>query len=369
MLTRRRLLAATALTSGVAAARAATPQPGVVFLNPGSPSPAPSGPMARAAADYMTLAASQLGMRFEILSAAHDHLKMIDHAREVAARPRAAAPHYVIVVNDKMAAPALLEALEPSPARVFVIHSDVTDEQRSTLGNERERYPRWIGSAVPDNTRGVSRLAAALHRELGDRPISAVGITGPNSTPVSNERAQGLADYVAGVRGGRLEQLVYSDWSEADGERKAQVLLARYPQTNLIWAANDEMALGALKAARARGSAAVVGGMGGFDRALRSIGDEGGLSATLAGHHLIGAWALVMLYDHANGIDFAADGGLRRRLDYLHVVTRANLRDYERAFSERERPIDFRRYSKAHNPKVTRYDFGLAALLSGSTTS
>lgn len=366
MPTRRCLLTA-ALASGFATGAAPPRMPSVVFLNPGSPNPAPTGPMARAAVDYMALAASQLGMHLEVQNASHDHLKMIDHAREVAARPRTAAPDYVIIVNDKMAGPALLEALEPSPARVFVIHSDMTDEQRSTLGNERERYVRWIGSAVPDNTRGVFRLAAVLHRELGERPISAIGITGPNSTPVSNERAQGLADYLAGVRGARLEQLVYSDWSEADGERKAQVLLARYPQTNLIWAANDEMALGALKAARARGFKAVVGGMGGFGRALHSLAEDGGLTATLAGHHLVGAWAMVMLYDHANGIDFAADGGLRRRLDNLHVVTRANLRDYEQAFSERERPIDFRRYSKVHNPKVTRYDFGLAALLSGST--
>jgi len=308
----------------------------------------------------MALAAGQLGMRLEILHARHDHLLMIRHAQDIAAR--AEPPDYVIIVNDKLAAPAMLAALDPSPTRVFVIHSDVTDEQRGTVGNERERHARWIGSAMPDNTRGVFRLAAALHRELGQRPIRALGITGPSSTPVSNERARGLSDYVASAAGARLEQLVYSDWSEADGERKAQILLARYPEANLLWAANDEMALGALKAVRDRGVQAVVAGMGGFSRALQSIA-EGGLAATLTGHHLIGAWALVMLYDHANGIDFAADGGLRRRLDYLHVVTKANLRDYENAFSERERPIDFRRFSKAHHPDIKRYDFGLSTLL------
>jgi ABC-type sugar transport system substrate-binding protein len=259
----------------------------------------------------------------------------------------------------------MLEALAPSPARLFVIHSDVTDEQRRDTGNERERYPRWIGSATPDNTRGVFRLAQALHDALGGRPIRALGITGPPSTPVSNERAQGLKDYVAGVPGARLEQLVYSDWSEADGQRKAWVLLARYPEANLIWTANDEMAMGALQAASGHGAKVVVGGMGGWARALRSIAD-GGLTATLTGHHLIGAWALVMLYDHANGIDFASDGGVRRKLDYLHVVTRANLREYENTFAEHERPIDFRRYSKAHRPQLAHYDFSFAPLLARS---
>jgi len=354
MHTRRAVLAAPVLIG--LSAKAAARAPSVVFLDPGSPNAQASGPMSRVAADFMMMAAAQLGMRLEVLHSLHDHLLMIRQAQTIAAR--AEAPDYVILVNDKLAAPAMLAALASSPARLFVIHSDVTDEQRASIGNERERYARWIGSAVPDNTRGVFRLARALHGALGEAPIRALGITGPASTPVSNERAAGLADYVAGVPGARLEQLAYGDWSEADGERKAQVLLARYPQANLIWAANDEMAMGALRAQRARGGPGVVGGMGGWTRALSSIAD-GGLVATLVGHHLIGAWALVMLCDHANGIDFAADGGVRRKLDYLHVVTRANVRDYEKTFGESERPIDFRRYSKAHRPQLAQYDFSL----------
>ena len=319
--------------------------------------------MSRAAVDFMAIAAAQLGMYLEVLHSQHDHLLMIRQAQAVAARRQP--PDYVILVNDKSAAPLMFAALADSPARVFVIHSDVTDEQRRSIGNERERHARWIGSAVPDNTRGVFRLVRALHAALGEKPIRALGITGPPSAPVSNERSEGLASYIASVPGARLEQLVYGDWSEADGERKTQVLLARYPQANLVWAANDEMAMGALHATRERGAQLIVGGMGGWARALRSIADKG-LTATLTGHHLIGAWALVMLYDHANGIDFASDGGVRRKLDYLHVVTPSNLRDYERAFSEHERPIDFRRYSKAHRPQLARYDFGFAQLLTRS---
>jgi ABC-type sugar transport system substrate-binding protein len=364
MLSRRIFIAtAAAATAAIVPARAAQRMPHVVFLDPGSPAPQASGPMSRAAVDFMTIAAAQLGIKLEVLHANHDHLLMIRHAQAVAAR--VGSPDYVVLVNDKMAAPAMFDALAPSPARLFVIHSDVTDEQRRDTGNERERYPRWIGSAAPDNTRGVFRLAQALHNALGARPIRALGITGPHSTPVSNERARGLTDYVASVPGARLEQLVYGDWSELDGHRKAWVLLARYPEANLVWAANDEMAMGALQAANGHNASVVAGGMGGWTRALRSIADDG-LTATLTGHHLIGAWALVMLYDHANGIDFASDGGVRRKLDYLHVVTRANLREYENTFGERERPIDFRRYSKVYRPQLAHYDFSFAPLLARS---
>ena len=358
-----RRIAIAAMAASCLPARAAQRTPQVVFLDPGSPSSGVSGTMSRAAVDFMNIAAAQLGMQLEVIHSNHDHLLMIRQAQTIAARDQP--PDYVIMVNDKLAAPVMFAALANSPAQLFVIHSDVTDEQRRSIGNERERYPRWIGSASPDNTRGVFRLARTLHAALGEKPIHALGITGPPSAPVSNERSEGLANYIASVPGARLEQLVYGDWSEVDGERKAQVLLARYPQANLIWAANDEMAMGALQATRERGAPLVVGGMGGWGRALRSIAD-GGLAATLVGHHLIGAWALVMLCDHAHGIDFASDGGMRRKLDYLHVVTPANLRDYERAFSEQERPIDFRRYSKAHRPQLAHYDFGFAQLLARS---
>ena len=34
----------------------------------------------------------------------------------------------------------------------------------------------------------------------------------------------------------------------------------------------------------------------------------GELSALAGGHFMAGAWALVMLYDYAHGVDFASEG-------------------------------------------------------------
>jgi hypothetical protein len=153
MLTRRFLLAAAA-ASGFRA-RAAADVPRVVFLDPASPNVAPSGPMARAANDFMALAARQLGIQFEMLHAQHDHLLMIRHAETVAARTNP--PDYVMLVNDKLAAPAMLAALDKCTARVFVIHSDVTDEQRSTGNLASGPSGRWASPArarLPRRTSG-----------------------------------------------------------------------------------------------------------------------------------------------------------------------------------------------------------------------
>lgn len=308
----------------------------------------------------MGAASAALGVDLQIVYAERDHLTMLSQAEDLAAR--ADAPDYVVIVNEKSAGPQLLETLARSPAKVFVIHNDITAEQRRTTGNERERYPRWIGSAVPDNARGGWRLMEELYRQTPGREPLILGITGDPATPVSHERAQGVADYVAQAGRGRILQLANGDWSYADGERKADVLLARYPEANLMWAANDSMALGALRAAKARSAAVRVGGMGGWPDAIESLA-AGELAATAAGHYLIGAWAIVLLHDHYRGADFAPRGGAAQKLDYLVVVNRERVAHYDRGLFQDAAAIDYRSYSRALRPRSGGYDFRIDKLL------
>lgn len=333
--------------------------PRVVFLNPGEPVERGTGPQWRLTSRYMLLAARALGLELEVLYAERDHLLMLRQAEQVA--QSGSPPDYIVIVNEKSTAPQMLEMLARSPARVMLIHNDLTAEQRRGSGNERERHANWIGSVVSDNSRGGWRLMEALYGQLAEREPQILGITGDPATPVTHERAQGVQDFVDRAGRGRLLQLVHGDWSYADGEQKARVLLARYPQANLIWAANDSMALGALRAVPP-GSAVRVGGMGGFPDALASIA-AGALAASVAGHYLIGAWAMVLLHDHHRGADFAARGGAVQKLDYLYVVDRERVGRYEQLLMRTPETIDFRTFSKVLNPKGGGYDFRLDTLL------
>ena len=87
-------------------------------------------------------------MRLEVLWAERDHLLMLRQAKEVARR--AEAPDYIVIVNEKLAAQQMLRTLERSPAKVFLIHNDLTPEQRREIGNERERIGNWIGTATTE---------------------------------------------------------------------------------------------------------------------------------------------------------------------------------------------------------------------------
>jgi ABC-type sugar transport system substrate-binding protein len=344
----------------IAGPAAAQPAPRVVFLNPGEPVERGTGPYWRMVAQFMAAAAKTFGMQLEVLYAERDHLLMLRQAEEVARR--ADAPDYVVIVNEKAAAQQMLKTLERSPAKVFLIHNDLTPEQRREIGNERQQVRNWIGTATTDGARGGYLLMEDLYRQLGRREARVIGITGDRNTPVSLERAEGVKDYVAHVGRGRIDQLAFGDWSYADGEQKARVLLARYPDTTIIWASNDSMALGALRAVKARGASVLVGGMGGWGDALVSVA-EGGLAATAVGHYLIGAWAIVMLHDYHRGHDFAAHGGLNQKLDYLFVVNRDNVAHYDQAFFQRGDALDFGIYSMARHPRPGGYDFRVAHLI------
>jgi ABC-type sugar transport system substrate-binding protein len=365
---RRRLLCTGVQASALALARPLRAQsaPRVVFLNPGESVERGTGPLWRTITRFMDVAAKALGLQLEVLYAERDHLLMLRQAEALA--QRASAPDYVVIVNEKMAGRQMLETLAKSPSRVFVIHNDLTAEQRREIGNEREQFRQWIGSAVPDNARGGYRLMEALYRQLGRPEPRIIGITGDPHTPVSLERAQGVQAYVDQARRGRTLQLAHGDWSYADGEHKASVLLARYPDANLIWAANDSMALGALRAVVARAAAVRVGGMGGWPDALESIA-SGGLAATVAGHYLIGAWAMVMLHDYHRGRDFAEHGGAAQKLDYLYVVDRTSVSRYDQALFRQADALDFKSYSRALRPRSRGYDFRLDRLVHKARTS
>lgn len=337
--------------------------PRIVFLNPGEEVEHGTGRHWQLVSRFMASTAERLGMQLEVLYAERDHLLMLRQAEAIAARSDP--PDYVVIVNEKMAAQHMLLALMRSPAKILLIHNDLTDAQRAQIGSERGAIGNWIGTVTADAFRGSFRLMDYLFHLIGERPARAIGITGDPLTPVSKERALGLADALLRRGQDRLEQLVFGDWSFADGLEKTRVLLARYPDTNIVWAANDSMTLGALSAVRERRAPVVVGGLGAPPEAVASV-VQGDLSAIVAGDQFIGACAIVTLYDYHHGVDFALPNGPRMKLDYLTVLTRENASRYARIVFGRNSTPDFSIFSR-YRRRSTEYDFNLQIVLDSAS--
>lgn len=132
----------------------------------------------------------------------------------------------------------------------------------------QERMTRAVSRSLAGTPCAPGTLVEYLYSRLRGEEPRLIGITGDPETPVARERAEGAEKYVTEAGRGGIYQVVYGDWTYADGGQKAAFLLARYPDTNIIWSANDSMAMGALRAVQARGARVHVGGGGGWPDAL-----------------------------------------------------------------------------------------------------
>jgi len=325
----------------------------VTFLNPGS---AKDIGVWHLVSNFMQAAADDLNITLEVLYADRNHIKMIGLAKRVAGRSKVS--DYVIMVNEKIAGKEMLLFFENTGSKIFFIHNGLTDKQRKDIGNERVNIKNWIGTIVTDEYQAGYKLIKGLYH-YAKTPPKILGITGTKATPVSLIRLQGVEDYILESGRGKHIQVVYGRWSYEDGRQKALALLNRHQDINMIWAANDSMALGAYDATKEVSSdiQIPVGGMGGFSNALESI-KKGGLKMSVGGHSMIGAWALVMIYDYHSGLDFVKDIGTSSKVDHTTVIdTAQKATQFADIVLNRPQQIDFRKFSKNANPNLAKYNF------------
>jgi len=96
----------------------------------------------------------------------------------------------------------------------------------------------------------AAAAAAVAHLlALGHRRIAHIG--GPPGNVLTAQRVRGWRKALAGT--GIEEPPVFGDFTMASGEAAMRVLLARTPRPTAVFCANDEMAIGAMKAAREAG--------------------------------------------------------------------------------------------------------------------
>ena len=77
---------------------------------------------------------------------------------------------------------------------------------------------------------------------------------------------------------------------------------------------------------------------------------------------MAGAWSLVMLYDHARGIDFAQEG-TELEFPMFVLLDNENIPAFEARFGQLQSRADYKAFSKFNNPQLKKYDFDIKRLL------
>ena len=298
----------------------------------------------------------------------------LELAREIANRPEAQRPQYVIVVNEGAAGPELLRILADK-TRVFMAYSGITQPADvAAAGAPRQKFPQWIGSLEPKASEAGYLTAKALISQArtqglkaADGKIHLLAIAGDRSTTTSVQRNLGMRQAVEEARDVVIDQEVTAQFSRPKAQEMAEQLFLRFPEARAVWAGSDQMAFGAMQALQARGGApgkdVLFAGINTSREALEAV-KSGRLSALAGGHFVLGAFALVMVHDHHKGVDFAQDEGvaLETSMFVLFSPREADL-FLARYGQDRFDAIDFRRFSKVHTPRLKRYDFSFRQLL------
>jgi len=328
-----------------------------------------NNPWRRHVVGTMHAASKDLGIELSVHPVGHWPGEILERARQVTTGPRR--PDYLLVSIHRGIGTRLLELSRETGVPVFVINSGLVPRDVERFGGPRRHFPLWLGQMLPDEEQAGEMLARLLleaasraHRVPPGAPLGLVALEGQLGDTSALRRTEGLRQGVAGWEGAVLLQSVSASWAPDVALRKTALLLRRYPELQALWAANDDMALGAVRAleeaGRRPGEDVLVGGIDWAPLALQAV-REGRLVTTLGGHFLEGAWALVLLHDHHHGRDFASAG-----LDWrtaMVPITRGNVDVFLRFLGEGDwESLDFRAFSRVANPALKHYDFSLRAL-------
>ncbi|MHC5068479.1 MAG: ABC transporter substrate-binding protein [Planctomycetota bacterium] len=278
----------------------------------------------------------------------------------------------LVFMNMKQQETKLLNTLDQYQVPA-ILHISAFDY--SKVGRPREQHPNWIGHLDQDNTQVgyqlaktliTTALACGLNDEDGRLHLFAV-----NGNPNGEDgrgRERGLRRAVAEYG----DQLVLhqcfhaTDWSQAAGQRHAEIGLRRYPQSAVIWSGNDDIALGVIEAIRLSGRQpgkdVLTGGIDGTLNAIRMVQTQE-MTCTYGALFMHAGWATILLHDYLHGIDFVNDIGTVSILP-SEVIDQQRATDILTLLGDLDwSRIDFKRFSKVHNPELTRYRFNIDTAL------
>jgi len=171
--------------------------------------------------------------------------------------------------EEKPLIPAVMAAKK---AGIPVILLDRNVDQ--SLAKAGEDYVTFIGS---DFVQEGQRAAEWLVKNAGGRSI-IIELEGTTGSSPANDRKKGFDEAIAAAGGFTIAASQSGDFARDKGRQVAETLLLAHPEANIIYAHNDEMALGAIAALEAAGK------VPGKDVLLVSIdGEKDGVQAIVDG--------------------------------------------------------------------------------------
>jgi ABC-type sugar transport system substrate-binding protein len=323
-------------------------------------------------AGTMKDAARQLDIEVEVRNVDRSRERAVAAARELLAGPRP--PDYLVASNDVEIGVDLIRLTDTANVKLLLINNDIDPRDWPAFGEPRTKHRNWLGSLVPDHEAAGYGIATAIvtaaAKIKSTRPLRVLALAGDAVTPASVDRVRGLRrglevmQRILGPNSVELVEVRQLDWTDKTAEASVRDFVKTGPRIDALWAANDPMALGGLRALADNGYRpgvdVLVGGLNWSQPAVDRV-LKGEMVITHGGHFLLGAWSMVMLRDHRDGRDFAEED-VRLQVP-MGAIDLAVARRFPEIGKVDWSKVDFTRFSKTRNRAVVRYDFSPEAVL------
>jgi ABC-type sugar transport system substrate-binding protein len=336
----------------------------VTFINPSYK----GSPFWQQVSDVANAAASDLNISLKIIYSGGHRLLQKEQIDKLITQENK--PDYVIFLPYDGTALETFKKLEQAKLPFVTLEHSLFPALQVKLGTPGKTFKYWLAEIYHDNKKAGALLAKALIKASNTtfpnkNNINVAGISGDISGH-SNERNAGLITALAQSTGFSLTQIVNARWEREQAGQVFIGLIRRYQDIQLVWSASDTMALGVVDIAASQGKTLnhdlLVGGFDWTPQALQAIKNNR-YTASVGGHFMQTAWALVKIYDHHQG-KLVSTNAMSEATYQLNLIDRNNIDDYQVLFnSPNWHKVDFRKFSLIHQPQRAHYQFNFSIIL------
>jgi len=256
------------------------------------------------------------------------------------------------------------ELLENYKIPFITIERNIKPEVIDTLMKPGDKYKYWIGEVYYSEQHSGALLAQTLIEQAKFKGVNNYQFLAFSGGwgETSKSRSLGLHNSLSNYDNVMINQEVPTEWEALNVNFMLPKLLIRYPMTNLIWAASDDLAIAAYKTLKQIRFKQQVN-IGGIDWSLSGIQSvlDKKISATIGGHFMQTAWALVKIYDHSHNIQLKTQH--KGNPLYATAIHQRNINEYKILLNKPDwSKVNFKQFSLHHN-KNTVYNFDIQKVL------
>jgi len=278
-------------------------------------------------------------------------------------------PDYLISTFRGASAKHFLELVELHQVPFISIVTGVPKFEQKKVGIPQQHYKYWLAQILADDFESGFLLTNALierRKNKKKKDVRLIAVGGDPLLASSNSRDKGLYQAIEKSKNVELLQLVHSNWNAAITKRMVKQLMSRYQSSDILWAANDDIAIAAYQSLKSlnidKSAMPIIGGVDWTIKGLEAIITDK-IQLSVGGNHMHAVWALILLHDIAHGVKLPNYNDYTYKTPFA-VADKTNAKKIL-AFLQLEqwREVDFTQFSKSYNAQVEEYDFNFIKLV------